>query len=231
MSTDERLEILNTYNGLRVADVRDGMDWNMMHNYGSVHYSIRALFRTCVVGIANTSRYVPYEQSVPQLSPDEYTEWKLKYGREVSRNPGHHKIEEGDFICIDQSEVSVGIIGSSNGLEMFSQGARGFVTNGGVRDSDELFMQKTPVWSKFMSQGMVQGRIRFDANDVPISIGGVVINPGDIIVADGDGVVVVPRKMAFDVAKYAWIQHDKDKARRREKYERLGWELDSSVSD
>ena len=229
MSKDERQEILELYKDLRVTDVRDGLDWNMMHHYGSVHYSIRPLFRTRVVGIARTSRYVRYEGPVPHMSPEEYTEWVAWYYANVSKNPSFDEIEEGDFICIDQSEVSVGILGSNNSLAYYSRGARAFLTNGGVRDTDELILQKIPVWSKFISQGMNQGRIRFDSKDIPVSIGGVTIHPGDVIVADGDGVVVVPRKMAREVAKYAHQELKKDKAGRRKLYEALGWELDHTV--
>ena len=50
-----------------------------------------------------------------------------------------------------------------------------------------------------------------------------------IIVADGDGVIAVPRKIAKDVAKYAHKELFNDKNARREKYEKLGWELDDSV--
>jgi len=229
MSKDERQEILELYKDLRVTDVRDGLDWNMMHHYGSVHYSIRPLFRTRVIGIARTSRYVPYEESVPPMSPEEYTEWVAWYYANVTKNPGFDEIEEGDFICIDQSEVSVGILGSNNSLAYYARGARAFLTNGGVRDTDELILQKIPVWSQFISQGMNQGRIRFDSKDVPVSIGGVVIYPGDVVVADGDGVVVVPRKMALQVAKYAHQELKKDKAGRRKLYEALGWEPDHTV--
>lgn len=229
MSKEERQEILELYKDLRVTDVRDGMDWNMMHHYGSVHYSIRPLFRTRVVGIARTSRYVAYEEAIPHMSPEEYTEWVAWYYREVSKNPGFAEIEEGDFICIDQSQVSVGILGSNNSLNYYAKGARAFMTNGGVRDTDELILQQVPVWSAFISQGMNQGRIRFDAKDVPVNIGGVVIRPGDVVVADGDGVVVVPRKIAREVATYAHQELKNDKAGRRKLYEQLGWELDQTV--
>ncbi|WP_240762310.1 RraA family protein [Paenibacillus thalictri] len=230
MSQDERQTLLELYKDLRVADVRDGMDWNMMHQYGSVHHSIRPLFPARVVGIARTSRYMPYEQSIPHMSPDEYTEWVAWYYREVSKNPGFAEIEDGDFVCVDQSGVSVGILGSNNSLAYYSKGARAFMTNGGVRDTDELILQQVPVWSQFVSQGMNQGRIRFDAKDVPISIGGAVIRPGDMIVADGDGVIVVPRNIAHEVAKYAHQEFSNDKSGRRKLYEQLGWELDHTVA-
>ncbi len=228
-SKEERTEILGLYKDLRVADVRDGMDWNMLHHYGSVSQEIRPLFRTKAVGIAKTSRYVPYDEPVPKMSPEEYTEWVAWYYQNISYNPGNKKIEEGDFVVIDQSGVDVGIQGSNNSLEMFSKGARGFITNGGVRDTDELILNQVPFWSKMISQKMNQGRIRFEANDVPVNIGGVVVSPGDIVVADGDGAIVVPHKYAFDVAKYAHQELEADKKGRKSIYIKLGWELDHTV--
>ena len=60
-------------------------------------------------------------------------------------------------------------------------------------------------------------------------IGGVVVMPGDIVVADGDGVVVVPRQHAETVASFAHAELDKDKAGRRRLYEELGLPNDQSV--
>ena len=76
---------------------------------------------------------------------------------------------------------------------------------------------------------MDQVRLQFDAKDVPVAIGGVTIRPGDIIVEDGEGVIAVTKKIAKDVAKYAHKELFKDKNARREKYEKLGCELDDSV--
>ncbi|WP_191561158.1 RraA family protein [Metabacillus idriensis] len=228
-SKEENQKLLNLYKDLRVTDVRDGMDWMMMHNYGTVHYEIRPLFRTKVVGIAKTSRYVPYKQEVPKMTPDEYTEWVKWYYDNITYDPGMRSVEPGDFVVVDQGGVDVGILGSLNTLRYYALGSVGYITNGGVRDTDELILQKVPVWSKFISQGMNQGRIQFDANDVPVNIGGVVVHPGDVIVADGDGVIVVPRKAAYDVAKFAHHELETDKYNRKKLYEKLGWELDPTV--
>jgi regulator of RNase E activity RraA len=138
-------------------------------------------------------------------------------------------IEPGDLIVIDQSGVDVGLMGSNNSLAGMRDGATGYVTNGGMRDTDELILQKVPFWSAMISQSMVQGRLRFDAMDIPVSVGGVLIHPGDVVVADGDGVIVVPRKMAADVAKYAHRELANDKVGRRKLYEALGMELDETV--
>ena len=229
ISKEERRKLLELFQGLRVADVRDGMDWMMMHHVGSMSPDIRPLFRTRAFGIAKTVRYIPYKGDIPQMSPEEYTEWVSWYYREICPYPWMNEIEEGDFIVIDQSGVDAGLMGSNNSLAGIKAGAKGYVTNGGVRDTDELIIQKVPFWSKFISQKMVQGRLQFDDMDIPISVGGVTVNPGDVVVADGDGVIVVPREMAGDVARYARRELEKDKRARRRLYEELGMELDETV--
>jgi len=131
---------------------------------------------------------------------------------------------------LDIAGLDVGLLGSNNTLAFKIKGARGFLTNGGgIRDTDEVIMQRIPVWSKFVSQGMDQTRIRYHEKDIPVAIGGVAVYPGDVVVADGDGVIVVPRKIAFEVAKYAHQELNADKAGRRRYYEQLGWELDDTV--
>ena len=229
MTKNERTQLLELYKDLRVADVRDGMDWNMMHHYGSMSPQIRPLWRTHAVGIARTARYLPYDEAIPHMNPEAYSEWSSWYYGNVCTYPWMKAIEPGDFVVIDQSGVDVGLMGSNNSLAGFRDGATGFVTNGGVRDTDELILQKVPFWSEFISQGMVQGRLRFDAMDVPVSVGGVLVHPGDIVVADGDGVIVVPQKMADGVAKYAHQELANDKVGRRKLYEAIGMELDDTV--
>ncbi|MGG6309341.1 RraA family protein [Paenibacillus macerans] len=227
---DDRNEILELYKDLRVTDVRDGLDWIGYHHYGSVHHSIRPLWRTKVVGIAHTSRYLPFEGPVPKLTPEEYTAWSGMYYNEICHDPWHGSIQPGDFMVFDVCGLDVGLLGSNNTLAAYSKGVVGFLTNGGgIRDTDEVILQKIPVWSQFISQGMDQCRIRFYEENVPVAIGGVAVYSGDIVVADGDGVVIVPRKVARDVAKYAHQELRGDKASRRAMYEKLGWELDETV--
>jgi len=222
--------LLELFKNFRVADVRDGMDWIGYHNFGSVDPQVRPLFRTKVVGIARTVRYLPYEGPYPTEKGDAYTKWQGWYYGNVCTYPWMDDIEEGDFLAIDVSGVNVGLIGSENSLRALLKGARGFVFNGsGIRDTDEVMMQKIPVWTSFIAQSMVQCKIQFDAKDIPVAIGGVTIRPGDIIVADGDGVIVVPRKMAVEVAKYASRILDEDKDTRKALYEKLKWELDDTV--
>ncbi len=229
MTKEERSEVLKAYEDLRVADVRDGMDTILRHHSGSMGPAIRPLFRTRAYGIARTCRYVPFKGVIPELSPDEYWEWSSGYYRDVCPYPWVEDIEQGDFIVIDQSGVDVGLMGSENTLNCLKRGARGFVTNGGVRDTDEIIHQRVPFWSLMVSQSMVQGRLQFDSRDTPVSVGGALVHPGDMIVADGDGVIVVPREVSLDVAGHAHAEHERDKKRRGDHYRDLGRQPDATV--
>ncbi|HRX08360.1 MAG TPA: RraA family protein [Candidatus Limiplasma sp.] len=213
-----------------MTDVRDGMDWMGYHHYGTMDKSIRPLIGAHVVGIARTARYVPYEGPAPTVTGDEYTKWSNWYYKEVCTDLWMHDIQPGDFVALDIAGIDVGLLGSNNTLTALLKGCVGFVTNGGgIRDTDEVILQKIPVWSKFVSQGMDQARIRYVEKDIPVAIGGVAVYPGDVIVADNDGVIAVPRKIAYDVAKYAWQEMNGDKKGRQDLYKKLNWDLDDTV--
>jgi regulator of RNase E activity RraA len=229
----ENSELIELFKRLRVTDVRDGMDWMGYHHYGTVHHSYRPLVRPeeTVIGIARTARYIPYEGPVPALPPEEYTKWSDMYYKEICTYPWSNEIGPGDFICIDIAGLDVGLMGSNNSLDCKKRGAVGFLLNGGgIRDTDECILEKIYVWSKYISQPMDQARIRYIDKNIPVGIGGVAIYPGDIIVADGDGVIAVPRKMAKDVAKYAWQEASADKKSRKQLYVDMGMQLDKTVN-
>jgi hypothetical protein len=97
LSADDRKAILELYDGLRVADVRDGLDWNMLHDQGSLDPGIRPLWRTHIVGFARTMRYVPTDKKIPDMSPDEYTTYAYDYWYgEVTNIKDPWEIEDGD---------------------------------------------------------------------------------------------------------------------------------------
>ena len=230
MKNREREELLTLYRDLRVCDVRDGMDALGYFHYGSLDSSIRPLWRTRAFGIAKTVRYLPYRGPVPQMSAREYRdEWTPMYYEKICPYPWTNEIEEGDFIVLDLSGLNVGLIGSCNGLSIFADGARGFVINGRVRDTDELIFEHVPVWSNNIGQTMVQARLQYDAHNIPISVGGVQVRPGDMVVADGDGVIIIPREIARGVATWAHEEHERDKKDRREQYIKVGLEFDETL--
>ena len=229
----ENQEIIELFKGLRVSDVRDGMDWMGYIHYGSMHHSIRPLFRPkgTTIGIARTGRTIPYEGPAPALSPEEYTKWAAWYYQEVCNSPWVDDIQPGDFICVDMSgQEGVDMFGSANTLYQKKKGCVGWLSSGGgVRDTDECVLQGINVWGTHISQPMAQARVRSIDKNCPIGIAGVAIYPGDVVVADGDGVIIVPRKIAHGVAKYAWQEASADKKGRRQLYIDLGMPLDETV--
>ncbi|PZF85600.1 dimethylmenaquinone methyltransferase [Jiangella anatolica] len=89
------------------------------------------------------------------------------------------------------------------------QGCRGAVIDGGVRDTDRVLSQDFPVFSRYRSSSGMLGRFRITGWQHSISIGGVVIEPGDLLFGDIDGVIVVPAELAVPVLLEAErIKHD-----------------------
>jgi 4-hydroxy-4-methyl-2-oxoglutarate aldolase len=230
MNSDERKRLLDLYEDLRVCDVRDGLDSLGYHFFGSMNYNIRPLYRTRAFGIARTVRYLPFRGGMQYKNPRDYRDnFTPYYYNEVCTYPWTTHIEDGDFIVIDQSGCDVGLMGSENSLACKNRGMRGLVTNGGIRDTDEIIMEEIPCWSLMISQPMVQARLAFDAMDIPVAVGGVNVHPGDMVVADGDGIVVVPNEIAQKVAEYAHEEHKSDKQNRRKLYAEAGLKDDGTI--
>lgn len=108
-------------------------------------------------------------------------------------------------------------------------GAVGVVTNGGCRDTDELIKQRVSVYSRYILKGIRPGRQEFESASKPVECGGVLVRPGHVIVADGDGVMIVPWEKARLVAEAAKEIQEEDKEARRKLYEALGIPLDFTV--
>ncbi len=227
----EYAEIEKLYAGLRVSDVRDGMDWIGLFSKGTVHRDIRPLFEGArLIGPALTVRLIATHTQAPPMTADEYTDWAYShwYGeRHIS--PYKEEIKRGDVVVIEAPDLGVGQLGSHNTLGFHLRGASGVVSSGGVRDVDECRLQKVPVFAQFISQTMTQGRIEYLEHNVPVTVGGQRVNPGDLVVGDGDGVIVVPQEHIEQVAKYARQEAVNDKRGRRKMYEQLGWTLDETV--
>ncbi|MEO0965224.1 MAG: RraA family protein [Planctomycetota bacterium] len=82
-------------------------------------------------------------------------------------------------------------------------GCRGAIIDGGVRDTQLVLDQGFPVWCKYRTSNAMLGRFRMVGYQMPIRIGEVTINPGDVVFADIDGAVIVPRGLAVEVLERA----------------------------
>lgn len=82
-------------------------------------------------------------------------------------------------------------------------GCRGAVIDGGVRDTGLILAQTFPVWCRYRTSNAMLGRFRMVGYQMPVRIGEVDIYPGDIVFADIDGAVIVPRRLAVEVLKRA----------------------------
>jgi len=236
-SAAEDQKILGLFEGLRVSDVSDGMDKAGLNNIGLMSPEIRAAWKDTerfthrFVGVAVTVRYVPTNKPpAPKMEAKEFDRWVGKWYRELSSEAFVPLIRKGTALVIDDAlESDVGSIGSNNIMTWRLHGCVGVVTNATARDTDEIATEKIPLYFLRPGRGIRPGRNELESVNRPIVCGGVLVEPGDVIVADGDGVVVVPRAEAEEVAEYAQATLESDKAGRRQLYKTLGLPPDDSV--
>ncbi len=231
-------KILKAFEGLRVADVVDGMDFVGLQNVGLMDPEIHPLWKDPVtythrfIGIAVTVRYVP-TQLPPLGGGHSYADFRAaesKWYNERSFEPFVPLIRPGTVVVIDEApNADVGSIGSNNIMNFKLLGAVGVITDATARDTDEVITEKMPLYLRNVGRGIRPGRNEVESVNRPVVVGGVLVNPGDVIVADGDGVVVVPRAVALAVAEYAHKILDGHKEGRRRLYKRLGLPPDKSV--
>ena len=240
-SEKARKEILEVYKDLRLTDVLDGMDLIGLQDIGLMKNDIRPLWRDVekfshrIVGFAITVRHVPTDVRVGQNSFPNLEGFKKFKSEQYKRAPDTwlSTAKKGDVVVIDAGGIDeCGFIGSNNSLGWAEKGVVGVVTNGGARDTDEIVkVKKISVYCKngHSTRGVRPGRLIAESYNFPINCAGVLVFPGDLIVADGDGVLVVPRKHALTVGKLAREINVGDQKSRAGRYKRLGIELDETV--
>lgn len=156
---------------------------------------------TKIVGTAKTLRFVPFREDLFASHGGGYNAQKRAFDA----------VREGEIIVIEaRGDDTTGTLGDILALRAQARGAAGVVTDGGVRDFDAVAEIGLPVFSQG-AHPSVLGRkhVPWDV-DVTISCGGAAVQPGDIIVGDGDGVIVIPPALVEAVVDDALAQEIED---------------------
>ena len=152
----------------------------------------------------------------------------------VSSQPGdnlmiHAAVEvcqAGDVLVVTTTADSTdGMFGDLLATSLRSRGVAGLIIEAGVRDVADLTAMQFPVWAKAIS---AQGTVKATAGSVNVDVvcAGSIVRPGDVIVADVDGVVVVPREQAVEVSKLSDQRRIKEeKSRERLRSGELGLDM------
>ncbi|HEX7932895.1 MAG TPA: ribonuclease activity regulator RraA [Paraburkholderia sp.] len=149
-----------------------------------------------IVGPAFTLRNIPAREDLDHVGVFQDPDHPQRKAVE-SAPPGSVLVQD----C--RGERSVASVGSILAQRLAKRGVAGMVSDGPVRDSGTIAALGLPIWCAGASAPLNLAKHHAVDMNVPIACGGVPVYPGDIVVADVDGVVIVPREMAADVARDA----------------------------
>lgn len=216
---------------VRTSDLSDALDSMGLQERYVMDPRMRPLFPGIrFAGIAHTMEYDLTDRPLEPMSYDDFAERQYAPGPEgLWREAGPWGAPE-EVLVIDAKGTVAGILGSSNTLQGRAKGTVGFVIDGTCRDSYEATIQNTPVFCTVRSPAHPMGRIRPVSDGEPIVCAGVEVRQGDLVVADDDGVVVVPQDIAAEVVDRAVKIQEVDRPSRRDGYTKLGLPFDETVS-
>jgi regulator of RNase E activity RraA/2-keto-4-pentenoate hydratase/2-oxohepta-3-ene-1,7-dioic acid hydratase in catechol pathway len=152
-----------------------------------------------MVGFARTLRYVPFRE-------DLFARYggTLRGGGLNAQKRAVEQVRPGEILVIEaRGDPTAGTVGDILALRAQVRGAAGIVTDGAIRDSQALHAMDLPVYYGATHPAVLGRRhVPWEVNTT-IACGGVTVTPGDIIVGDGDGVIVIPAHLAMEVAQDA----------------------------
>ncbi|QQB15624.1 fumarylacetoacetate hydrolase family protein [Brevibacterium casei] len=155
---------------------------------------------TTLVGVAKTLRFVPNREDL----------FKSHGGGYNAQKRAFDSLKPGEVIVIEaRGESGSGTLGDILALRAKSLGAAGVVTDGGVRDASEV-AGILPVFATAKNPAVLGRKHVPWESDVAVACGNATVLPGDVIVGDDDGVIVIPRDLAEDVVDAALEKETED---------------------
>ncbi|MFT4210786.1 MAG: fumarylacetoacetate hydrolase family protein [Microbacterium sp.] len=154
-----------------------------------------------LVGTAKTLRFVPGREDLFASHGGGYNAQKRAFDA----------VEAGEVLVIEaRGEAGSGTLGDILAIRAHARGAAGIVTDGGVRDYDAVAAVGIPVYTAGAHPAVLGRKHVPWEQDVTIGCGGTTVQPGDILVGDADGVIVLPPALAEEVADAALAQEEED---------------------
>jgi 4-hydroxy-4-methyl-2-oxoglutarate aldolase len=230
-------ELIKEIRKCRLADLSDGMDALGLVNAGSMSTDMKPI-RPGIefAGFAWTVKLLPAPPGQKFEANETVEEYYANNSKWCASPYAFNKVFSTEDITdtvlvIDQGGIAAGLLGSDNMLRYKLKGMAGAVIDGGgCRDSFECNLQEVNAFSTKRTFHHVTGRLINGGFKIPVEVGGVTVNQGDVVCADDDGVLVIPRDRAEDVLKFALDILAKDQKSRASSYEQLGMKPDASLT-
>jgi regulator of RNase E activity RraA len=223
-------EVLAVARSVRTSDVADALDSMGLQERHQMDPAMRPLFPGIrFAGLAHPMAYDVVETPLEAMSYEDFARRQYAPGTEgLWREAGPWGAPD-EVLVIDAKGTAAGILGSANTLKGRIAGTVGFVIDGACRDAHECAIQRSPVFCTVRSPAHPMGRLRAASDGEPITCAGAAVRAGDLVVADDDGVLVVPGRIAAEVVDRARRIQEADRPARRASYETLGLPLDDTV--
>lgn len=148
--------------------------------------------------------------NIPRISGPAFTV-EMVAGENLSLHRAIYEAPEGSIIVAQSNTMDYAVIGGNVTLIAQKRGIKGFVIDGLVRDIAEIRESKMPMFGRGVMPMPGSKKNAVPVN-IPIVAGGIAVNPGDIIVADEEGVAVIPKDRAEEIYESTKIKMDKENA-------------------
>ncbi|MCZ6579649.1 MAG: RraA family protein [Gammaproteobacteria bacterium] len=169
------------------------------------HDKVLNSIKSVSAGMTCAGRAVTIQETIAEYGT--YTSADFRVGAIVDA------AQAGDIVVIDMGGAKCSTWGGMASLAAKHKGIEGLLVDGGVRDLEEMIEFEFPVFARHLVPTTGRGRLKVESINQPVRLDEVLIEPGDLIVADGSGVVCLPKSRAADIVSLAEeMQRDDDVA-------------------